>query len=276
MSINQQPSASGSERRLPSVGNIEIDPPAETGEVRNLPRGACAATFAHAPHAARNARTLRPCHLKRGHSGKHENDSGVSWEDRTTSGARRTIRTERSKSVPTPTSSSLQARMKRAEKAMNAPASATRSTSSAYTRRTVDGPVQQAKRAVDLATPPQWGWWPSQLRVVLENLERDGSKLLQYAVDHDQTPSSNRRETEQLRSQLHEARGVLMPGVEVKVRQEFVDSLRKAIRAVAKPLEEQQRDQQQWTERLAAGRRALDNPAPPAPAHPWFAGSSVA
>lgn len=234
-----------------------------------LPPNACGAVFTPPRTVRSDPRFLAPCALKRGHSGKHQNRKGVSWSTRT---ATTQPAQQRSTPVKTPSPKELKERMRRLQARMGTPAAP----ASTNTRTAVDGPAQQAQRAISLARPPQWGWMPSQRRIVLGQLERAGTQLLKHALANSPTVSAHQPDTQKLDRLLSDARSILTPASQVDVRQETVDRLSDAIGAMAQHVAAEEQAQHRFAERLAAGRAALANPAPAPAPHPWFAETSAA
>jgi hypothetical protein len=241
-----------------------------------LPADACRAVF-NAPRAARSARTARPCGLKRGHSGAHQNDKGVSWGTRSNGPKPAEVRSP-APAVRSSTMSSqedLKARTQRLARQMTR--QATRSAGRTINRANGrSGPVEAAQRAVQLATPPQWGWMSSERRVVLERLEQAGARLLQHAVDHRATDTAHHREVERLRQRLLDARTLLMPGSSTDVQQATLDRLTGAMRALYEPLASQQRIDDSMARSFAARAQTANRPATPEPRHPWLPDRIVA
>ncbi|WP_031071383.1 hypothetical protein [Streptomyces sp. NRRL S-118] len=255
-----------------AVGNVEVEEPA-AGESRHVPADACGATFTRAPKAARNSRTLAPCLLKRGHTGSHENENGVSWSQATSARRQISTRTDQ-KGDSTMTTTELKARMKRMQRVM-----ANRTASDAQLERSIpiaDGPLARAAQAVSLARAPQWGWLASERRVVLERLTQAGDALLRHALDTRATDTAHRREIEELRRQVVAAGALLAPGVATDVQQETLDTLSEAIMSLHKPLNDEARLAANFARRLAEGKQAQETPAPAAPQHPWFTHRHVA
>ncbi|MFE9736521.1 hypothetical protein [Streptomyces sp. NPDC006477] len=230
--------------------------------------GSCGATFDRVPRDARNTRTLAPCHLTRGHTGSHENAHGVSWTSRAKQAM--TLRAEPKKGT-TVNTTDLKARMARMERQMNA-----RSTKPApartTARRAAGGPVDAARRAVDLATHdiPNCGWMPSQIAVGLRHLEDAGEKVLRLADTADLKAHAQKIAT--LRRQLVDVRNATLPGADVSaLRQRDITNLAKAIEAVLKPLEEIQRSNDVFVRALADMREASLQPRRAPAQHPWAA-----
>lgn len=249
-----------------------------------LPADACRASFLP-PRAMRNdPRYKEPCALKRGHErdgSKHQNRRGVTWGGR--SKPRLTLSTSqatppaRRETPVTPSKQDLNARMQRLGQQMQT----RRAQPAAQSRRarSVTGPgdpLDQARAAVQLATPPQWGWLPSERHVVLERLEQAGNRLLQHAVDTRATDTAHRREIEELRRQLLDVRSVLTPGSSMEVRQATLDRLTTAMRALEEPLTADRRVHRAMVLNFARRAEAFKRPVPEAPQHPWLPDRHIA
>jgi hypothetical protein len=246
------------------LGNVELDT-IETAsqEARNLPPGACGATFDRAPIAARNARTLAPCHLKRGHDGSHENDRGVSWT------SRKTARTETRRTTTMSSTADLKARTKQMASLMNRRSEP--SSIPVYARREAAGPLKAARRAIDLAKDaPSGGFLPSQIATGLRELERVGTAVLRMAADDDTMTTYRAPQLACLRQKLAEAHAVTMPGYTgPALQQRHLEGLRTALDALLTPLEARQQEHERWQRRLAAGAEAVKRPRPAPEPHPW-------
>jgi hypothetical protein len=241
-----------------------------------LPPNACGAVFNPPRAAGSNPRYQAPCaldrdHLKRDPNSAHQNRKGVSWGTRS---GRRIASTEKRNTTMTPTKEALKARTERLAQQMTArTAPAGRVTSLASRRPST--PLNAAQRALDLAKPPQWGWLPSQRRIVLERLEQAGTVLLQHALDHRAGDLAQRQEIAGLQRELMNVRTALVPGNTVEVRQSTLDRFTVAMRSLLTPLQDRDRITRSLnrliTDRQMEARRPVQ-----APAHPWMTDRSVA
>ncbi|MEU2162415.1 hypothetical protein [Streptomyces sp. NPDC019208] len=240
-----------------------------------LPAGACGTIF-NPPRAVRSdPRFQAPCALKRGHSGKHENRKGVSWGGPVKRVTARPATTVRSNPVTTPTPKDLKARHERL-RALMAPPAAPAAPARTSRPTAAHGPAQEAQRAIELARPPQWGWMPSQRRIILRQLEQAGSTLMRHALANSPTVAAHQPRTQHLDRLLADARSILTPASQVDVRQETVKRLSDAISAMADHVAKEEQADRRFAQRLADAREALAKPAPAPAPHPWFTGASVA
>lgn len=237
----------------------------------------CGAVF-KAPRDARNQRTLSPCMLTRGHPGKHANGYGTTWGGTSVS---KPMRVQRDGTPVEPaatparpaTPADLAARMERARSAMATP----QPPAGISSYRVGDTPVQRAQQAIRLSAAPAYGWMESQLRTVLEQLERAGTDLIRHAEKRDSFEQYNHKRMQTLRRQLVCARAALLQADTRRQELEAcVNALRTAIPPVADPLDEQERNAVRFARQLAAVRQAHLQPKPQATPHPWFPGGSVA
>lgn len=248
------------------LGNVELDM-IETAsqEARNLPPGACGATFDRAPIAARNARTLAPCHLKRGHDGSHKNDRGVSWTSRTTA------RTETRRTTTMASTADLKARTRQMASLMNRRSEP--SPTPAYARREAAGPLAAARRTIDISKMPLTSGGellPSQVARGMRELEQAGDNVLRLALADKDVADSYRTQIATLRAKLAESRTVTMPGYNgPALRPRDLDGLRGAVDVLLVPLESRQQEHERWKRHLAVGAQQAKLPRRQPESHPW-------
>lgn len=265
------------DRGLPRDGQTIGQPRPE--ELRNLPKGSCGAIFERAPLLARDSRTMSPCTLHRGHTGAHENAKGVSWGTRRASSTTSTRTQDRSTPVPARTDAQRRARMQELEarmRAQNAPLIVT-GAHRGYSAPSPSGPVQRAVQAARLAQKPSDGtrdWLHSQLNVIVDHLERAGNDLIHHIEATCASVHSYHGQMRHFRGLVHVTRVALAPGaLTLSGQQQAVNELRKALRDLAQPLAEQERQSARAAAALAEASRApRPQPAAARQEHPWFAG----
>ncbi|MGW1137621.1 hypothetical protein [Streptomyces zhihengii] len=249
---------------------LELDNEPSQPEARTLPADACRATFDRAPKAARNARTLAPCHLKRGHSGRHENDRGVSWTSRGTA-----PRTETRSTTPVD-AKTLNARHAQLAKTMQGRSSAP----AAPAYRPPTGPLAAARRAIDASkTPLSIGGelMPSQLAYGMRELERTGDEILRLAAGDETTMRYRGPQVATLRRKLQDAHAVNAPGYQgPDLRPRDLVGLRDALDTVLTPMETQAREMDRFRRGIARAARMPRRPAPRPEPHPWDRGGDAA
>ncbi|MDX3522376.1 hypothetical protein [Streptomyces scabiei] len=263
----------GSRRQM---GNMEFHAQSapDHEDVLTLRSDACGQIF-KAPLLAQDARTLSPCMLARGHSGKHENAKGVSWGTRKDARHAPTSAPPatrgRTTAVPGRTDAERKALMQRHidqirdQRTDRQPAAA--GTPTPYEPR---GPIAEAQRAVRLANSPSNDWLPSQLSVIVDKLDQAARNLAQYAEARG--GMTHRTQAQQVNGLVLAARTALAPGVaNMAGQREAVETLRRAVADLIEPLAEQQRFAQMEAKALADPQPVRTAP-PSIPAHPWFTG----
>lgn len=251
---------------------LEFDDEPSEPEARTLPADACRAAYDRAPKAARNARTLAPCHLKRGHSGRHQNHRGVSWTSRGT-----TTSTTTKRSTPMNTAE-LKARHARIasliQRSNRAP-----STPDYVTQRAAR-PLADARRAIDASkTPLSIGGelMPSQLAYGMRELERTGDRILRMAAGDETTMRYRGPQVATLRRKLQDAHAVNAPGYQgPDLRPRDLVGLRDALDTVLTPMEAQAREMDRVRRGIARAARMPQRPAPRPEPHPWDRGGDAA
>ncbi|MFJ7191461.1 hypothetical protein [Streptomyces bacillaris] len=258
----QLPTADGQQMEIRSrpgapAGDDEDDQP--------LPPNACRAVF-NAPRLARDARTLRPCHLERDHPGKHTNSRGVTWSSRNTS------RTKTTRSDSPMNTADLKARTARIAAQMKRSAAPARRSSSTPYRPS--GPLAAARRTVDLSRQdvPSQGWMPSQIAVGMRALEQAGEAVLRIASADPDVAFAYRTQAGALRRKLLEVHALSLPGADTStLRQKDIDGMAAAVNDLLVPLEARQKANEQWARQLARGAELADQPRPQPTPHPWAA-----